>query len=153
MNSIIRQEVDVSSARPTHPPGPRRGPSPLIALWPALYWSASAPMCPEQAWRLTPRFPPIALELSPYFPPVGKIEVGKSLQTVAALVRPCPPLAERISCAGLACPDTRINGPAWAILGSKTSLGIPLGAVSGRHAMTAALSFAELWAQNTSSMW
>lgn len=31
-------------------------------------------MCPEQAWRLTPRFPPIVLELSPYFPLIGKAQ-------------------------------------------------------------------------------
>jgi hypothetical protein len=50
--------------------------------------------------RLVPHFPSIHSGLSAYFPPIGRIEVGKPLQTVSAPVRPCPPLAGRIPCIG-----------------------------------------------------
>jgi hypothetical protein len=49
-------------------------------------------------------FPSIPSGFSAHFPPIGRTKVGKSLQTVAAPVRPCPPLAGRIFSAGLGCP-------------------------------------------------
>jgi hypothetical protein len=55
----------------------------------------------------SPYFPPIALELFPYFSPIGRTEVGKSLQTLAARVRLCPASERQIPCTGLVCPNTR----------------------------------------------
>jgi hypothetical protein len=52
----------------------------------------------------SPYFPPIHSGLSAYFPPIGRTEVRKSLQTLAAPVRPCPWLTRRIPCTGLGFP-------------------------------------------------
>ena len=65
---------------------------------------------------LPPYFPPIHSGLSAYFPPIGRIEVGKSLQTASAHVRRWPALTGRISSAGRTCPANRTSGPEWAIL-------------------------------------
>lgn len=52
----------------------------------------------------SPYFPPIHSGLSAYLPPIGRTEVRKSLQTLAAPVRPCPWLTRRIPCTGLGFP-------------------------------------------------
>ena len=49
-------------------------------------------------------FPSIHSRLSVYFPPIGRTKVRKSLQTLAAPVRPCPWLTRRIPCTGLVFP-------------------------------------------------
>jgi hypothetical protein len=52
----------------------------------------------------SPYFPPIHSGLSAHFPPIGRTKVRKSLQTLAAPVRPCPWLTRRIPCTGLVFP-------------------------------------------------
>jgi hypothetical protein len=66
----------------------------------------------------SPYFPPIHSGLSVYFPPIDRIEVGKSLQMVAAPVRPCPLLAGQISCAGR---DMSGHSNQWSRMGDTGS--------------------------------
>jgi hypothetical protein len=65
---------------------------------------------------------PYCARAFPYFSPIGRIEVGKSLQTLAAPVRPCPPLAGRISWAGRTCPDMSGQSNQWSRMGDTGSI-------------------------------